>query len=80
MFDRGFTKDNNWFRYRAAAIIVEKGCVLFAENEKEDYLYSIGGAMHMGETAQDAVLREVYEGTGIHYEIDHLAIINENFF
>jgi len=50
-YDCGFTNDNKWFRYRAAAIIVENGCVLFAGNEKDDYYYSIGGAVHMGETA-----------------------------
>ena len=33
MYDCGFTKENNWFRYRAAAIIVENDCVLFAGNE-----------------------------------------------
>ena len=76
----GFTDGNKWFRYRAAAIIVEDGCVLFAGNEKESYYYSIGGAVHMGETAENAVIREVYEETGVHYEIDHLAVIHENFF
>ncbi|WP_026523177.1 NUDIX hydrolase [Butyrivibrio sp. MB2005] len=79
-YNCGFTKDNKWFRYRAAAIIVEDGCVLFAGNEKDNYFYSIGGAVHMGETAEDAVMREVYEETGIKYEIDHLAVIHENFF
>ena len=79
-FDCGFTKENRWFRYRAAAIIVEDGCVLFAGNEREDYYYSIGGAVHMGETAEDAVVREVFEETGVHYEIDRLAVIHENFF
>ena len=62
MYDCGFTKENNWFRYRAAEIIIENDCVLFASNEKDDYLYSIGGGVHMGETAQDAVLREVFWG------------------
>lgn len=80
MFDCGFTKENNWFRYRAAAIIIENGCVLFAGNANEDYLYSIGGGVHMGETAEDAVRREVYEETGVHYEIARLAVIHENFF
>ena len=79
-YDCGFTKENNWFRYRAAASIIENDCVLFAGNEIEDYYYSIGGGVHMGETAEDAVLREVFEETGVHYEIDHLAIIHENFF
>lgn len=80
MKDCGFTKENNWFRYRAAAIIVENNCVLFASNEKDNYFYSIGGAVHMGEKAEDAVIREVLEETGVHYEIDRLAIIHENFF
>lgn len=79
-FDCGFTKENNWFRYRAAAIIVENGCVLFAGNSDEDCLYSIGGGVHMGETAEDAVKREVFEETGVEYEIERLAVIHENFF
>ena len=80
MFDCGFTKENNWFRYRAAAIIIEEDCVLFAGNELEDYYYSIGGGVHMGEKAEDAVIREVFEETGVRYEIDRLAVIHENFF
>ncbi len=80
MYDCGFTKENNWFRYRAAAIIIEDGCALFASNQRDDYYYSIGGGVHMGETAEQAVLREVYEETGVHYEIDYLAVIHENFF
>lgn len=79
-FDCGFTRENNRFRYRAAAIIVEDKHVLFADNELDDYYYSIGGAVHIGETAEDAVKREVYEETGVSYEIDHLAVIHENFF
>ena len=75
-----FTEENRWFRYRAAAIIVEDGCVLFAGNEKEDYYYSIGGAVHVGETAEDAVRREVMEETGVAYEVDRLAVVHENFF
>ena len=80
MFDCGFTKENNWFRYRAAAIIVENDCVLLATNDKVDYYYSVGGGVQMGEKAEDAVVREVFEETGIHYEIERLAIIHENFF
>lgn len=80
MFDCGFTKENNWFRYRSGAIIVEKGCVLLVGNANEDYLYSVGGGVHHGETAENAVKREVYEETGVHYEIERLAVIHENFF
>lgn len=79
-FDCCFTKEDNWFRYRAAAIIIENGCVLFVGNERDNYLYSVGGGVHMNETAEDAVRREVLEETGVEYEIDHLAVIHENFF
>lgn len=34
----------------------------------------------MGEKAEDAVVREVFEETEVHYEIDRLAVIHENFF
>ena len=78
--DCGFTKAKSWFRYRAAAIIIENGCVLFAKNARDDYYYSIGGAVHMGENAEDAAIREVREETGVTYAIDRLAFIHENFF
>ena len=65
MFDCGFTKENNWFRYRAAAIIVENGCVLLATNDRVDYYYSVGGGVQMGEKAEDAVIREVFEETNV---------------
>ncbi len=78
--DCGFTRDNKWFRYRAAAIIIEDSHVLFAGNEKADYFYSIGGGVHVGESAEDAVRREVLEETGVSYEVDRLAFVHENFF
>lgn len=79
-YDCGFTKEDHWFRYRAAAIIVENGCILLAGNDVDDYLYSVGGGVHMSETAEDAVVREVFEETGVRYEVDRLAFIHENFF
>lgn len=78
--DCGFIKGDKWFRYRAAAIIVEDDCVLFAGNEADDYYYSIGGGVHLGESSEEAVKREVFEETGIKYEVDYLAVIHENFF
>lgn len=78
--DCHFIDGEKYFRYRAAAIIVEDACVLFAKNEVDDYYYSVGGAVHMGETSEEAVKREVFEETGVNYEIDHLAVIHENFF
>lgn len=78
--DCGFTVGNNWFRYRAACIILEEDCVLLVGNDKEKYFYSVGGGVHMGETAENAAIRECFEETGVHYEIDRLAVIHENFW
>lgn len=75
-----FTDGNNWFRYRAGAIIIEDGYILFVGSENSNYLYTVGGGVHMGETAEDCVKREVYEETGRKYEIDRLAAVCENFF
>ena len=74
------TKDGRRFRLRAAAIIIENDSVLFATNDVEKYFYSIGGAVELGETAEQAVLREVKEETGIAYEIERLVFVQENFF
>lgn len=79
-YDCGFTKGNNWFRYKATAIIIENDCILFAKNDSVDYYYPVGGAVNIGEKVEDAVVREVYEETGVNYEIDRLAFIHENFF
>lgn len=75
-----FTNGNNWFRYRTAAIIVENGCVLFTTSKSNDYFYTVGGGVHMGEKSEDCIKREVFEETGIEYEVDHLAMVVENFF
>ena len=50
-----------------AAVIIEEDCVLFAQNENkvDDYYYSVGGGVHLGEKTDDAILREVYEETDI---------------
>ncbi len=53
--DCGFTTDKKWFRYRAAAVIIENGCVLMAKNTREPHYYSVGGGVHCGETAESAV-------------------------
>lgn len=78
--DCGFQVGENWFRYRVGAVIIENGCALFVSNRQENYYYSVGGAVHMNERAEHAVIREVLEETGIQYEIDRLIVIHENFF
>ena len=78
--DCRFDAEDYRFHLRAAAIIIEEGHILLAKNDAADYYYSVGGGVHLGETAEEAVRREVFEETGIHYEVERLAFIHENFF
>ena len=71
--------ENKIFRYRASGIIIEDGCLLLAQSPHLPYLYSVGGGVHVDETAEQAVVREVQEETGMIYEIDRLAFISERF-
>ena len=75
-----FSVGQNWFRYRAGAIIIENDCLLAITNPTAPYYYSVGGGVHMNEKAEECIVREVKEETGVDYEIDHLAVVCENFF
>ncbi len=78
--DINFIKDSKEFRLRACAVIYREGKILMAKNEKDEYYYSVGGAVKHGETVEEAVIREVYEETGQLLEIDRLLCIHQNFF
>ena len=71
---------NGLVNLRVGAIIMKGGRFLMARNSRDDYLYSVGGRIHFGETAGEAVLREVEEETGVRMEIDRLGFIHENYF
>lgn len=65
---------------RVGAIIMKDGKLLMAGNERVDYLYSVGGRIKFGETAEQAVVREVTEETGVKLEVDRLGFVHENYF
>ena len=65
---------------RVGAIIEKDGKLLMVGNEDVDYVYSVGGRIQFGETAQQAVVREVWEETGVTMEVDRLAVMEENYF
>ncbi|WP_221739699.1 NUDIX hydrolase [Arachnia propionica] len=78
--DCGFDDGERWFRLRAVAVILHEGSVLMMSNETDPYLYTIGGGVHHGETAEEAAIREVREELGVDYGIDRLLFIHQNFF
>ena len=49
---------------RVGALIVKDGRILMVQSG-HDYLYSVGGRIKMGETAEEAIVREVLEETGV---------------
>ncbi len=78
--DMCVTCDDGILNIRVGAIIIKDGKLLMVGNERADYLYSVGGRIKFGETAEDAVVREVYEETGVKLEIDRLGFVHENYF
>lgn len=65
---------------RVGAIIQKDQRILMVGNERSDYFYSVGGRIKFGETAQEAIVREVYEETGVKMAVDRLGFVHENFF
>ena len=71
--------DDGILNIRAGAIIMKDGKLLMVGNSR-NYLYSVGGRIKFGETAEEAVVREVFEETGIKMETDRLGFVQENYF
>jgi len=72
--------DEGFVNLRVGAIIQKDGKLLMVGNDDVDYLYSVGGRIRFGETAEQAVVREVEEETGTKMEIDRLGFVEENYF
>lgn len=78
--DTTFKTPEGIFNYRVGAIILDGTKVLMAYDSRHKQYYSVGGRVHFGESSQQAVLREVYEETGVRAEIDRLGYVHESFF
>ncbi|HEL1615119.1 TPA: NUDIX hydrolase [Streptococcus suis] len=71
--------DNQIFGVRATALIIKDGKIFLTKDSKGRY-YTIGGAIAVNETAQDAAVREVKEELGIDSRVNQLAFVVENQF
>ncbi|MDO4867465.1 MAG: NUDIX domain-containing protein [Clostridia bacterium] len=65
---------------RVGAILLRDGKFLMASNRRDPYLYTVGGRVQFGETAEQAVVREVEEETGWKLKVDRLGFVHENYF
>ena len=66
------------FGVRAAALILQNGKLLVTK-DKGKY-YTIGGAIQVNESTEDAVVREVKEELGVKAQAGQLAFVVENRF
>ena len=79
-YDCGFTKGDNWFRYRTGGILIHNNKMLFVKSSIGDYYYMIGGGVHLGETSEKCIEREFFEETGLKAKVGNLVVVCENFF
>ena len=72
--------DEGILNIRVGGIIMRDGKLLMVGNDRSDYLYSVGGRIKFGDTAEEAIVREILEETGVKMEIDRLGFVHENYF
>ena len=72
--------DDSVLNLRVGAIITKGKQVLMVKSARDDWYYSVGGRIKVGETSQQAVEREVFEELGVRLEIDRLGFVQENYF
>ena len=68
------------FNYRVCALFLNDGRILAMRDERSPYYYLPGGRVKLGETAEDAILREVREELGIGPRIARPLWLNQAFF
>ena len=78
--DISFRSGNEKFNYRVCAMMISDGKILAMHDERSPYYYLPGGRVAIGETAEDAVIREVQEELGITPRIIRPLWLNQAFF
>ena len=68
------------FNYRVCAMMIHNGKILAMKDDRSPYYYLPGGRVMMGETAEQAVIRELQEELGIAAEIERPLWLNQAFF
>ncbi|WP_162011152.1 NUDIX hydrolase [Streptococcus sp. S784/96/1] len=78
--DLSFKTVGGRFNYRVAAVICRDGRLLTIQEPNSSYSYLPGGRVAMKETAEEAILREVFEETGLQAELIRPLWLNQAFF
>ena len=78
--DISFKAGNQKFNYRVCAMMISDGKILAMHDERSPYYYLPGGRVAIGETAESAVIREVWEELGVTPKIVRPLWLNQAFF
>ena len=78
--DITFRTEEGIFNYRACAVTLRDGKILAMKDERSPYCYLPGGRVALGETAEEALLREVREELGVEARIVRPLWLNQAFF
>lgn len=78
--DISFNQENQKFNYRVCAMIISENRLLAMHDERSPYFYLPGGRVKMGETAEQAVVREIWEELGVTLKIVRPLWLNQAFF
>ncbi len=78
--DISFKAGNEKFNYRVCAVILHGGKILAMHDERSPYFYLPGGRVSLGETAENAVIREIEEELNITARIIRPLWLNQGFF
>ena len=78
--DISFRTVDGVFNDRVCGMIISNGKILAMHDQRSPYYYLPGGRVQIGETYEEAVLRELHEELGIAASIDRPLWLNQGFF
>ena len=78
--DISYISGQEKFNYRVCGIILSEGRILAMHDERSPYYYVPGGRVKLGETAEEAILREIREELEVTPRIVRPLWLNQAFF